>query len=348
MTLILAQVGDVAACLAADRLISQMSGGVFLRPHDETANKIVVYISDRVAVSIGFAGSAYLEGVPTDTWIASQLWGGDVPLGQLEAERPNNEPFDIVLQRLAEKLGKTPGGNSVQLLVAGFRFRGNSRQPVGFKLIPPHRAGQRFDRPPKGLVRFENSIGSIQPSEGLMNAAYQRVKEFYHEPEDYAKPHSLTAEYLSEVIKSCSEMDTAIGPNASVVTIAPQARRIFCDFFPTTKHQAKYPRFSESPIGPVFYAPWIVHPTMLSPPMLFIGEIVLEETFGAGKRRWAITSQCQCHNTPPAAGTIVSIWTPQKRPPAPHSHATPRSDILVSRELTNRRSRGKMIEGDKD
>jgi len=345
VTLILMQAGDVAASMAADRLISQMSGDVFLRPHDEAANKIVVYISDRVAVSIGFAGTAYLEGVPTDTWIASELWGGNVPPGQLEAERPNKEPFDMVLQKLVGKIGETPGGNGVQLLIAGFRFRGNSQRPFGFRLIPPHRTGQRFDSPPKGMTRFENSIGAIQPSASLMNAVYQRTNEFYQNPEDYIQPHSAVAEFLSEVIKDCSELDKTIGPNAMVVTIAPLARRVFCDFYPTTKHHAKFPNLSDSPIGPVFYAPWIVHPTMLIPPMLFTGEVVLEETFGMGRRRWAITSQC--HNAPPAIGTIIA-WTPLKRPPAPHSHATPRSDILVSRELTDRTSRRRMIEGDED
>lgn len=47
-------------------------------PFDPEANKTIVYVARDAIVSIGYTGRAYLEGRPTDQWIAEQLIGEEV------------------------------------------------------------------------------------------------------------------------------------------------------------------------------------------------------------------------------------------------------------------------------
>jgi hypothetical protein len=50
-----------------------------LTPHDAVSNKVLVYRARNALVAIGYAGVAYVQGVPTDQWIAEKLWGEPLP-----------------------------------------------------------------------------------------------------------------------------------------------------------------------------------------------------------------------------------------------------------------------------
>ena len=58
------------------RLTDLLSGGEF----DAVANKNVVYLARDGIFTICYSGPAYLEGVPTDTWIACKLACEDMSL----------------------------------------------------------------------------------------------------------------------------------------------------------------------------------------------------------------------------------------------------------------------------
>ncbi len=62
--------------LATPRYILQVSDRLVTRGDsrfDPASNKIVIYHAKNALVAIGYSGLAYLEGVPTDQWIAQKL-----------------------------------------------------------------------------------------------------------------------------------------------------------------------------------------------------------------------------------------------------------------------------------
>jgi hypothetical protein len=55
----------------SDRLVSKAGA-----PYDAYANKTIVFRATDGVVVFGYTGSAFLDGIPTDTWIADVVSGG--------------------------------------------------------------------------------------------------------------------------------------------------------------------------------------------------------------------------------------------------------------------------------
>lgn len=74
MTLVLTLVTTRYVVQVADRLVTT-DGKRF----DPTSNKSLIYLGRNAIVAIAYSGLAYLEGIPTDEWIAQTLWGRKLP-----------------------------------------------------------------------------------------------------------------------------------------------------------------------------------------------------------------------------------------------------------------------------
>ena len=74
MTLHLTQISPLYTLQVGDRLVS---GSI----HDPLANKNIIYWARDGFFTIGYSGLAYLQGKPTDQWIAEKLWGDVIPVG---------------------------------------------------------------------------------------------------------------------------------------------------------------------------------------------------------------------------------------------------------------------------
>jgi hypothetical protein len=75
VTLILTHIRNPAWVLqVTDRLVSK-SVGSKAAPYDPESNKNLVFLTNYAVVSIGYTGLSYLEGIPSDEWIAEALWG---------------------------------------------------------------------------------------------------------------------------------------------------------------------------------------------------------------------------------------------------------------------------------
>ncbi|WP_157960492.1 hypothetical protein [Marinimicrobium alkaliphilum] len=79
MTLILGAIAPNHAFHVSDRLVTRRRG-VTYQPFDTHSNKTVVFRAKDAIVAIGYSGLAFIDGVPTDTWITNSL------LGQREKE----------------------------------------------------------------------------------------------------------------------------------------------------------------------------------------------------------------------------------------------------------------------
>ncbi len=71
MTLVLSVATPAFSLQVSDRLVSK--GG---EPHDPLANKNVVLRATDGLLVFGYTGLAFLDGLPTDTWIADRVSGG--------------------------------------------------------------------------------------------------------------------------------------------------------------------------------------------------------------------------------------------------------------------------------
>lgn len=76
MTLVLTAATPAFVVQAADRLLTKQFATI--RPHDQVANKTILYrATDAVAV-LSYSGLAYRGAKPTDEWLAELLWGGAI------------------------------------------------------------------------------------------------------------------------------------------------------------------------------------------------------------------------------------------------------------------------------
>ncbi len=76
MTLHLTYLAPRFVLQVSDRLVTR--GG---SPHDPLANKNLLVMLRDAVVTVGYAGLAYLDGVPTDQWLGERLWGEPFPPG---------------------------------------------------------------------------------------------------------------------------------------------------------------------------------------------------------------------------------------------------------------------------
>lgn len=70
MTLILSQASRWFTLQVTDRLVTRAGD-----PFDSISNKNLIYFAPDAVVSLGYTGSAYIDGTPTDWWLAETLTG---------------------------------------------------------------------------------------------------------------------------------------------------------------------------------------------------------------------------------------------------------------------------------
>jgi hypothetical protein len=77
VTLILTHIRNPKwAVQVADRLVS-----VSAVPYDRESNKSLVLLTDFAVAAIGYTGLSYIDGAPTDEWVAQLLWGERIQRG---------------------------------------------------------------------------------------------------------------------------------------------------------------------------------------------------------------------------------------------------------------------------
>ncbi len=108
MTAVVSALAYDAQFMVADRLVSYIDPrGVPQRPFDADFNKLIVYWTNRDLLMLGFSGTAYVAGLPTDEFIVSSLLGrGDLGfLASTGARLPYVSAYEA-LASLADTLGR--------------------------------------------------------------------------------------------------------------------------------------------------------------------------------------------------------------------------------------------------
>ena len=148
MTLVLTFVSPRYVMQVADRLVTITKGG---KRFDPASNKSLIYLARNAIVTIGYSGLAYLDGIPTDEWIAQTLWGKDLPrhddgraVGHVFGGGPR-KGIDIgrAIERLRcgsqKALRNDPaprGAKFLQIVLAGWQWRLMGSRTVWRPILP--------------------------------------------------------------------------------------------------------------------------------------------------------------------------------------------------------------------
>jgi hypothetical protein len=146
MTLILARASGEFVIQVTDRLVTNTKTG---QPFDRVANKNILCFASNALVAIAYTGDAYLDGVPTDHWIAEKLAGikidpNNPPMmqgGQNETRRDVGQAF----RHLSDELSRQDQRKRLYLLISvqGWQWdsKGRLRPIVGYiTKMPPQNA----------------------------------------------------------------------------------------------------------------------------------------------------------------------------------------------------------------
>jgi hypothetical protein len=139
MTLHLSAIMQGHAIQVSDRLATTATGGT-TRRFNPAMNKNVIYQATDALVSIGVSGRAYLDGIPTDQWLAEKLTDRDLSEGAISltvSGQPDKDLYHAVedvrtaAQAAFHRLGPRDRGVQQSFAIVGWQRRRRGRaQPI--------------------------------------------------------------------------------------------------------------------------------------------------------------------------------------------------------------------------
>jgi hypothetical protein len=125
MTLHVALIHHDGVIHVSDRLINK-SG----QPFDFFGNKTIVLRADDAIATLGYSGVAHLDGLPTDEWIASFLWGRHVSGGVYHGGPERLGDLGFIVNRLFDAMVARLARGDQGLRSAGLTIFGAGMQSV--------------------------------------------------------------------------------------------------------------------------------------------------------------------------------------------------------------------------
>ena len=273
MTLIIAFSSPQFAVMASDRLVTQASriDGRYLKDHNRLANKTLVLVTRDAAVAVGYCGSAYLGGQPTDDWIAEtasageRLSGSDGTPGMIGFKVPCDLLLHQICNRLRRGLAGCEGGRGVTIMLVGWRVR--RRWCIPITLVFGASANLGPDpgmtmRPSWPLRSTFRCIGA-QPTPVEFGATFRA-----HTAAGGRFDEDRAVALITDVIRRKAATDRTVGPHVMSVTLWHPAisRRALCCFDPIEGHYGEMEVDGVKARSPVAYSPWILTPATFHAP----------------------------------------------------------------------------------
>jgi hypothetical protein len=322
MSLVLTVACPIFTVQVSERLISTedrragpaTNEPVTRRPYDALSNKSIVYRASNAMVSMGYVGSAYLEGKPTDEWLAERLWGESLtvrtPDGRIPKcirAVPNLRDIGFAvraLQASLESLAPNPYG--ISLAIAGWQaFRKNAR-PIFIELEkrPNNKLVTRIESPrwwPRGNLALQDIGGYLTPKDR---------ESLGHKLVDACRSKDVVQKFeriLAETVRRVSSTNPGVGSNVmSVVIPLPRRGSPYVRFLPSTEHRIEVQDAGQLSVLNASYTPWLLGSRILHPPSVIIGT-------------WTVNLdgiEVTIHDDEPT-GSTKALNSSQRRPAAP-------------------------------
>jgi hypothetical protein len=328
MTLNLTLLTHDYAMQVSDRLLTERTSG---QQFDALTNKNVIFQARDGLFSICYAGPAYLEHTPTDTWIACKLAGEDSApwregrdlqeggSGILVRPRPKRPWFDIgqsvdLLRQEFEALNLV---DRLDVMVAGWQEYKRAMRPICWGIeargttatveSPLHRYWH-YEKSPDGrpsshLFEIPGDPGAwLSPSQ--LNFLLGLLTPVISSPE-------AAVQRLVWAVRCVADRTSAVGPDCMCILLPnPDVRpELFVRYEPVTEGRAIITGGKRDVEVPVAFAPWFVDPKTHHPPTEIIGG---QAPFTLGHIRVVL----QAPRVPKGKGIVSGFFT-QRRPPDP-------------------------------
>lgn len=312
MTLVLSAATPGFVVQASDRLLTKTVGDQHA-PHDEMANKSILYRARDGIAAISYSGVAYVEKQPTDEWIAERLWGAPFvrePNGRDPptigfGKRRNDHSVDQAVATLKKAFDSLPqrlidqGGISVDL--TGWRLD----PPVRPFLIEIERLRLAATSSVSGIARSPSSknlwLGGIGAGVNFdsINTAFDRFR-----PSNVLTIEN-TEQTFVEQIRHASRANDTVGPNVLAILMpVPPSGPVIVRFHPTQPHQVRVTGGAGSIDFDVAHTPWILGLSFYFAPSATV------ENSGINLDGVPVHLEA-----PPGRGGLRGFWTSLKRPP---------------------------------
>lgn len=308
VTLILTAVHRHGVIQVVDRLVTlRTNGGV--EEFDPRANKTVVFAAGDAIMTLAYTGSAYVDKLPTDQWIAESLRDKPVPLGRdgrrpatLSVGRLANWPSaGQAVSRLANRL-EAAMSSSVTIVIAGWQLYRNKR---------PRAFGLTIAKPPSRptIVRFPRHLGRgfglITEPDGHLSTEEQRaVLDVVRR----VTPADAERAMVAAIRKVAARTDV-VGPHCMCVMFPPPwvgwAKIRYDSPSPETAQLVS--KRAKIPI-PIAFWPWVVTEGLTMAPSIISGGSS-EMQVGS----WLL----QIDGTSEHRGPILNLQFTQERRPRP-------------------------------
>jgi hypothetical protein len=297
----------------SDRLVSVGSGRT-RKKFDELSNKAIIYRARDAIVTIGYGGTAYLQGMPTDEWIAERLFGE--PLPRARDDRPCMRTgrsrsfwpdFGWAIRQLRMELESVPPDNvGLSMTCAGWQCVRRRTRPIIVELnrSPNASAVQMSEAPrwwpSRDFVLYE--IGGYLDQQGF-DPVRKRLK--------LAETGDAIEDIIVETIRQIATKNpNGVGKDLLSIFIPslnyglPVVR-----FLPQQLHQIGIQVGPATTVIPAYYSPWLIGPGIIVPASVNAGSG--DSTVGLGGVNVVIRGGL------PTSSPIIAIMRGQKRRPQP-------------------------------
>ncbi len=259
----------------SDRLVS--AGG---KPFDSLANKTVVFRATDGLVAIGYTGAAFIDGLPTDSWIANELSqgaaseaGGFMSLGQFQVRDLGFSLLDLC-QKLRSRGFQNFGGEVVAVGWQWQRKRRRSRVRDVLWVLHSGSGRLRWDQLVPRPVEEQRQVFRMLHT-GNWPLGAEKWRRLLTQVGQAGRDWETVETLLVAAIRRASDLHPGtIGANCMSVVLRPiGCPQALIRFAPATPH-----------LGSAFdqeielaYSPWLVAPDAILAPSASVGGLTTEQ-----------------------------------------------------------------------
>lgn len=285
VTLILSSISPKFALQVSDRLVVSKYLGK-IKDHNRLANKTIVLRTFDAIVCIGFAGLAYLDGIPTDQWLVERILGDEGCLkdnfGIRFGFNSNVKNIGFIIEKIKDEIFTTKvkhiDSAGLEISIVGWQITNKRWRTFKVEMIRINgkTSIKRSKRYPSKDENFTiSSVGQIVEksliTDRLWPYKYGDLVGLF----SLRELESIFVDVIRDVrnkdlIESCN---TTIGGDLMSVFISPQ--QCGCRFFPSTSHKAVLSAPNYKTQLEVSYSPWIISPDIVCSPSAQIGNSVI-------------------------------------------------------------------------
>lgn len=246
---------------------------------DPLANKNVIYWARDAIVTLGYTGLAYLEGIPTDQWLAESL--ADFTFDRSGRFRtfircgplPQWRDIGLSVKCLCEKLQtalKRARSETFEIIIAGWQWgrRERTRPIIWSVSYPDGKGGAETTRlPRRWYMPMRTKLGAT-PGGNISDQDFREVAA------------RLPAQSADEVeaalvhgIRLTANKNCLVGPHCISIGLPDPKRRleVRVRYIPLGFQTAVVTGGGRTLEVPAAFSPWVVGQSLIAPPLILVG-----------------------------------------------------------------------------